>query len=517
MDTITVKRALVSVSDKSGIVDFCRGLASMGVEIISTGGTAKLLKESGLGTIEISEYTGFPEMLDGRVKTLHPKIYAGLLARRDDAGHLGSLEGMGIGLIDMVVVNLYPFEKTVAKEGVSQQEAIENIDIGGPSMLRASAKNFHSVAVVSSPGQYKMVMKEMKINRAGVTLDTRRFLAEEVFRLTSSYDAAINDYFRSPAGSSSSGMPERISLELVKEQELRYGENPHQRAALYRVGTDKKGLLSLKQHQGKELSFNNILDSHSAYELVNEFSLPAAAIIKHNNPCGAAAASGISLAFARAFACDPMSSFGGIVALNRSVDAGCAKKITSSGFLECVIAPSFSAAAMKIFASKKNLRVLELRGKAEDKYDLKYMGSAALLQEKDGQVLLSAKLGVVTRNKPTVKQMESLKFAWTVAKHVKSNAIVLSEGTRTVGIGAGQMSRVDSMIIAKLKRSIRGKSLCLASDGFFPKPDSVVKAAAAGVKAIIQPGGSIADEKIIKACDKYGISMVFTGIRHFKH
>ncbi|MFA5361657.1 MAG: bifunctional phosphoribosylaminoimidazolecarboxamide formyltransferase/IMP cyclohydrolase [Candidatus Omnitrophota bacterium] len=518
---IQIKRALVSVSDKTGVVEFCRQLSFLGVEILSTGGTAKALRENNIPVIDVSDYTGFPEMLDGRVKTLHPKIHGGLLALRANPEHRAVLKKYGIGLIDMVVVNLYPFQKTIAREQVTREEAIENIDIGGPSMLRSAAKNHQSVVVVSAPAQYARLYQELAMNNGGISEETAAVLAGEVFRLTAAYDKAIYEYLSGQGENSEPAadrFPESLRLEFRKIQDLRYGENPHQGAAFYKDKSFSRGLINLRQLQGKELSYNNILDLNSVWELVKEFNGPAAVIVKHNNPCGAAEAKDLSLAFKSARACDPLSAFGGIVGLNRPLDAKTAGIIASSGFLECIIAPGVSREARGIFASKKNLRLLELKDReAVREYDYKKVSGGLLLQDKDIQTLDKDKLTVVTRKKPTKAQYSTLLFAWKVAKHVKSNAIVLAQGSKTVGIGAGQMSRVDSMIIARRKAGKYAKNSCMASDAFFPKTDAIVEAARAGVTAIIQPGGSIADAEIIAACDKYKIAMVTTGMRHFRH
>jgi len=517
---IRIRRALISVSDKSGILDFAGELNKLGVQILSTGGTAKLLRQNNIPVEEISDYTGFPEMLDGRIKTLHPKIHAGLLAIRDNSGHMQSLKEHGIGLIDMVVVNLYPFEETTQKPNVSIEEVIENIDIGGPSMLRSAAKNHKYVAVISNPNRYSQIIEELKKNECRLSEELTRDLATEVFGLTSHYDSAIYSYLKNYFKSkpTSIGFPKELILSFEKIQDLRYGENPHQKAAFYKEKTKTKGLINLKQLQGKELSFNNILDLNAAWELVKEFEYPAAVIVKHNNPCGVAEDKTLDKAYINAWKCDPLSSFGGIVALNRKLDLKIAKVIAQSGFLECILAPEFDEEAKDWFKKKKDLRLLELKDlKPIDEPEFKRVSGGLLLQEKDLKTLDLDALKVVTKKKPTKSQMTTLVFAWKVAKHVKSNAIVLSRGTRTVGIGAGQMSRVDAVIIAKRKAGSLSHNSCLASDAFFPKADAVIEAAKAGVKAIIQPGGSISDPEIVKACDKHKISMVTTGIRHFKH
>lgn len=517
---VKIKRALISVSDKEGILDFAKGLKNFGIEILSTGGTAKLLRDNGIDVKEVSEYTGFPEMLDGRVKTLHPKIHAGLLALRGSDEHMKTLEEHSIGLIDMVVVNLYPFEKTTRKPNVAIEEVIENIDIGGPSMLRSAAKNHRDVAAVCNPSRYNQIIEELKKNKGALSDTLMRDLAIEVFGATSHYDAEIHaflkNYFDKQPGPS--GFPKELVLSFEKIQDLRYGENSHQKAAFYREKARARGLINLKQLQGKELSFNNILDLNSALELVKEFSGPAAVIVKHNNPCAVAEDKTLERAFLDAWKCDPLSAFGGIVALNRKPDLKAAKAIIKSGFLECIIAPGFDKQAASLFKDKKNLRLLELNDfEPIDEPEFKRVSGGLLLQDKDLATLDTNNLKTVTKKKPTKKEMESLVFGWKVAKHVKSNAIVLTRGTRTVGIGAGQMSRVDSVMIAKIKAGKLSKNSCLASDAFFPKADAVIEAAKAHVVAIIQPGGSIADSEIIRACDKYKISMVFTGIRHFKH
>jgi phosphoribosylaminoimidazolecarboxamide formyltransferase / IMP cyclohydrolase len=521
---IKVKRALISVSDKTGVVDFARALSGLGVEILSTGGTARILRENSIPVIDVSDYTGFPEMLDGRVKTLHPKIHAGLLALRDNPEHMHTLKEHGIGLIDMVVVNLYPFEKTTQKPGVTIEEVIENIDIGGPSMLRSAAKNHRSVAVVCSPSRYSRVLEELKKNNNQLSGATLQELGVEVFKATSSYDGVIHQYLKDhlleaapePSGR---GLPQDLVLSFVKIQDLRYGENPHQKAAFYRDSRQQQGLVQMKQLWGKELSFNNILDLQAAVNIIQEFELPAVVFIKHNNPCGVAENKNLLKAYRDAWSCDRLSAFGGIVGINRKVDLVLATAIAKSGFLECVVCPSFAPEALALLKEKKNLRLLELPQllqKHED-LDFKKVSGGLLVQDSDSLTLDKGSLKVVTKKKPTKSQLDSLVFAWKVAKHVKSNAIILAKGTRTVGIGAGQMSRVDSVVIAKIKSGASSHNCCLASDAFFPKEDAILQAAKAGAKAIIQPGGSIADEEVIKACDKHKISMVFTGIRHFRH
>jgi len=518
---VKIKRALISVSDKTGILDLAKELNKFGVEILSTGGTAKLLKENNIPVKEVSEYTGFPEMLDGRLKSLHPKIHAGLLALRNNPQHLAELKEHDIGLIDMVVVNLYPFEKTIQKPGVTTEEAIENIDIGGPSMLRSAAKNGDSVAAVCNPASYPQIIEELRKNNGLLSGKLMRQLSIEVFSLTSHYDSIIHDYlsnyFRKGA-QAELGFPAEINLSFKKLQDLRYGENPHQKAAFYKEKGKNRGLINLKQLQGKELSFNNIMDLNSAFELVKEFINPAAVIVKHNNPCGVAEDKTLDKAYLAAWRCDPISSFGGIVALNRKMDVETAKVVAKSGFLECIIAPAYDKDARELFKDKKNLRLCELNDlDIIDEPEFKRVSGGLLLQGKDMQTLDENNLKVVTKKKPTQQELESLIFGWKVAKHVKSNAIVLTKGTKTMGIGAGQMSRVDSVFIASKKAGEHAAGSALASDAFFPKVDAIKLAAKLKIKAIIQPGGSIADEEIIKTCNKYKIAMVTTGIRHFKH
>ncbi|MCM8792099.1 MAG: bifunctional phosphoribosylaminoimidazolecarboxamide formyltransferase/IMP cyclohydrolase [Candidatus Omnitrophica bacterium] len=513
---LKIKTALISVSDKTGIVEFSKELKRLGIEILSTGGTARLLKENNVLVTEVSDYTGFPEILDGRVKTLHPKIHAGLLALRDNLQHMQVLEKYKIKLIDMVVVNLYPFEKVIQNSSVDLKEVIENIDIGGPAMLRSAAKNYRSVAVVCNPDWYPKIIEELKKNQ-GLSEEILEDLAIEAFNRTSSYDSIIYSYLNNFFGKDKY-FPKDLVLSFEKVQNLRYGENPHQQAAFYKEKIRTGGFGGIKQIQGKELSFNNLLDLEAAFSLVKEFEEPAAAIIKHNNPCGVAEDKALDKAYRWAFECDPLSAFGGIVALNREIDLKTARVILKSGFLECIIAPGFSSEALSLFRDKKNLRIIELNNFSKiEEWDLKRISGGLLLQERDLEVLKSNDLRVVTKTKPTQKQLRTLIFAFKVCKHVKSNAIVLAKGSHTVGIGAGQMSRLDSVIIALKKAAKSVESSCLASDAFFPKEDAVLKAIKAGISAIIQPGGSIADEKIIEICNRYKIPMIFTGIRHFKH
>ncbi|MBI3602374.1 MAG: bifunctional phosphoribosylaminoimidazolecarboxamide formyltransferase/IMP cyclohydrolase [Candidatus Omnitrophica bacterium] len=516
-----IKRALISVSDKTGLAEFARGLHQLGVEIISTGGTASLLRSSHIAVKEVSDYTGFPEMLDGRVKTLHPKIHGGLLAVRDNPEHIKQLKNQGIGLIDMVVVNLYPFEKTVEKKNVSLEDAIEHIDVGGPSMLRSAAKNYKSVAVICNPARYTDVLKELK-NNSGILSDkVLVHLAMEVFERTGQYDGAIHRFFnnRFRADNSFSGFPKEIHFTFSKVQDLRYGENPHQLAAFYSDGKKQEGLPALKQLHGKDLSFNNLLDVQAALDIVREFDKPTAVVIKHSNPTGVAQDKTLQAAYKKAFSCDSLSAFGGIIGLNRPLDAKTARAIVQSGFMECVIAPEFDEEAVKILSQKKNLRLLELDiyGLPEEKYDFKKVCGGLLLQDKDHRQLKEEELKVVTTLKPTKAQRDAMLFGWKLIKHIKSNAIVLVKGTQTLGIGAGATSRVDAALHAIAKAGRKARGAVLVSDAFLPKQDTVTYAAKAGIKAIIQTGGSMMDEQVIKEANKRNMVMVITGLRHFKH
>lgn len=522
---LKIRRALVSVSDKTGIEDLTRVLAEFKVEILSTGGTARKIRDLDIEVRDVSEYTGFPEMMNGRVKTLHPKIHAGLLALRDNASHMQEAQTHNIGMIDMVVVNLYPFEKTVAKEGVELDEIIENIDIGGPSMLRSAAKNYRSVAVIANPSRYPDIIKELKSNNGGLCEDTLKSLAVEAFERTSRYDTAIHTYLSlhlTASSSESEEFPQKLNLSFNKAQDLRYGENPHQKAAFYKDSVSKEASLACaRQLQGKELSFNNILDLGAALEIVKEFDKPAASVIKHTNPCGAAVSDSLSQAYLDALETDRLSAFGSIVGFNRSVDTQTAEVVMrEADFVECIIAPEFSTYALDIFSKKKNLRLLEIPGfkKTSNKeLDYKKVVGGLLVQAIDLKDIKKDDLKIVTTTQPTNEEIEALLFGFKIVKHVKSNAIVLCQQTKTVGIGAGQMSRVDSVIIACRKAQDKTKGAVLASDAFFPKLDAIEQAYKAGIKAIIQPGGSKADKEIIEVCNKYAISMVFTGTRHFRH
>lgn len=510
------KRALISVSEKSGIVEFARELVNLGIEIISTGGTAKLLKENGIDIVEISDFTGFPEILDGRVKTLHPKVHAGILNIRDNESHQLVMKEMGLVNIDLVVVNLYPFEKTVAKEGVSFDEAIENIDIGGPTMVRSAAKNHKYVAIVVDNNDYNKIIDEIK--NGGINYETRLNLARKAFTHTAVYDALISNYFNSVCNID---FPDEISLPMRKAQDLRYGENPHQKAAFYKSPLIKEVSVSTsKQLHGKELSFNNIIDINAALELVKEFDKPAAVIIKHTNPCGVGTSDNLLDAYNFALECDPVSAFGGIVAFNRVLDKETAEKLKEL-FLEVVIAPDFEKGALDILTTKKNLRLIktgDFNQIKDNEFDVKKVVGGFLLQDRDLENFDKEHgLKVVTKRKPTEEELEALKFAWIVVKHVKSNAIVYANKNQTVGIGAGQMSRVDSSIIAAMKARKPLNGCVMASDAFFPFRDSVDEAAKNGITAIIQPGGSIRDNEVIEAANEHNIAMIFTGMRHFKH
>jgi len=525
---LKVKRALISVSDKKGLTAFAKGLHALGVEIISTGGTARQIQEAGLPVTEVSTYTGFPEMLDGRVKTLHPKIHGGLLARREKPDHMEQVKKHKIGLIDMVVVNLYPFDSVIKKKSVTLEEAIENIDIGGPSMLRSAAKNFRNVAVISNPGRYSGILKELDTNN-GLLSDSVLFnLAVEAFKHTAYYDGVISGFLGRRLAKEDlgpleedikRGLPAKLEMSYEKVQDLRYGENPHQIGAFYRDTSSQTGLAKINQRHGKELSFNNILDLNAAVDMVKDFDGAAAVIIKHNNPTGVAESGELSVAYKEALACDPTSAFGGIIGLNRNVDEATAKAIAASGFMECVIAPGFNALAIKLLAKKKNLRLIELDlGQVEKRgRDFKQVFGGLLLQEKDTRGLSSSDLKVVTKKKPTKTQLDAMAFGWKVVKNVRSNAVIFVKGTTTVGIGCGQTSRVESIRIAARQAGKKAKGAIMVSDAFLPKTDNVALAARAGVAAIIHTGGSIADGDVIKAADKAKIAMVFTGLRHFKH
>ncbi|KIH77920.1 IMP cyclohydrolase /phosphoribosylaminoimidazolecarboxamide formyltransferase [Geoalkalibacter ferrihydriticus] len=518
-----IKRALISLSDKTGIVEFARELASFGVEILSTGGTAKLLRDSGLVVKDVSDFTKFPEMLDGRVKTLHPKVHGGLLGLRDNPEHVATMAEHGIEPIDMVVVNLYPFEATVARESCTLEDAIENIDIGGPTMLRSAAKNNRDVTVIVDHGDYSGVLAEMKASQGAVSRDTNFRLAVKVYQHTAAYDGAISNWLGKKLGEETRDFPPTLSLQFHKAQGMRYGENPHQKAAFYVEKEIREACISTAhQLQGKELSYNNIGDTDAALECVKQFSEgPACVIVKHANPCGVALGANLLEAYERAFATDPESAFGGIIAFNRELDAATAKAIVDKQFVEVIIAPRVSAEASQVVAAKKNVRLLECGFWSEqsmDRLDFKRVNGGLLVQDTD--LALLDEIKVVTRRQPSDQEMEDLLFTWRVAKFVKSNAIVYGRAGRTIGVGAGQMSRVNSARIAAIKAEhakLDVKGSVMASDAFFPFRDGIDNAAAAGIAAVIQPGGSIRDEEVIAAADEHGMAMVFTAMRHFRH
>jgi len=516
-----MKQALISVSDKTGVVELAQGLASLGYRILSTGGTARLLADNGMAVTEVAAYTGFPEILDGRVKTLNPRVHAGLLARRDLPDHMSAMAQHGIDPIDILCVNLYPFEQAVARPECTFDEAVENIDIGGPAMLRAAAKNHGSVAVLVDPADYPALLDELREHgRVGSSM--RFELAKKVFAHTARYDGAISNYLSSlDDRQRPTTFPQTLTRQWSKVQDMRYGENPHQRAAFYRERTVGGGLLAgCVQLQGKALSYNNIADADAAWECVRAIDSPACVIVKHANPCGVAIGPDAATAYGKAFSTDPTSAFGGIIAFNRSVDAACARAVAGQ-FVEVVLAPAFDAGAREIFATKQNVRLLTVSpGAAHNDLDFKRVGGGLLAQTADTAALLTADLKVVTQRQPTAEQTEDLLFAWRVAKFVKSNAIVFAGDGRTLGVGAGQMSRIDSARIAAIKAKEAGLSLTgsvVASDAFFPFRDGLDVVSDAGAICVIQPGGSMRDEEVIKAADERGVAMVFTGVRHFRH
>jgi phosphoribosylaminoimidazolecarboxamide formyltransferase / IMP cyclohydrolase len=544
-----IRRALLSVSDKTGLIDFARSLAGFGVELLSTGGTAKALREAGLDVRDVSDVTGFPELMDGRVKTLHPRIHGGILAVRDNPEHVRALEEHGIGPIDMVVVNLYPFEQTVARAGVTLEEAVEQIDIGGPAMIRSAAKNYRDVAVVVSPEDYARLTEELTRHAGALSLATREELARQAFRRTALYDMTIFAYLESSQrraelgggiGASTGGfiasgggepaahpfekmlrdtggrLPDFISFTMRKLADLRYGENPHQRAALYDT-KERGGLASAEVVSGKEMSFNNYVDADAAWQLVCDFDETACAVIKHMNPSGVGTAATPEGAYRKALATDPVSAFGGIVAFNRAVDEPAARAVTEI-FTEVVVAPDFDEAALEVFRSKKNLRVLRAGPAVRTEgLDLKRVTGGLLVQTRDTHRLTAPGLKVVTRRAPTEEEVAALLFAWTVCKHTKSNAIVYARAGQTVGVGAGQMSRVDSVRLGAMRAQLPVAGSVLASDAFFPFRDGLDEAARHGVTAVIQPGGSVRDPEVIAAADEHDLAMVFTGVRHFRH
>ncbi len=543
-----IQRAILSVTDKTGLANFARRLSALGVELISTGGTAKLLRDSGIPVKDISELTGFPEMLDGRVKTLHPKVHGGILHRRADPKHVAAVAEHGIAPIDMVVVNLYAFEKTAARPGVAFEELIENIDIGGPSMIRSAAKNFHDVAIVTSPADYDSIAAELEREAGRLSLATKWCLAQKAFATTAAYDSAIASTLERISADSfrvqpeTAAFPSTLRFSFHKTLDLRYGENPHQKAAMYSDGSGA-GVANARQLQGKELSFNNIVDLQAAWDLAQEFDEPVVAIIKHTNPCGTATAKTLAEAYKRALECDPVSAFGGVIGVNRPIDAEAAEEMHKL-FLEVIAAPAFDEAARAKFATKKNLRLVEVtdpescpeswspgrlrpgddatagRTKASAApraWVLKNITGGMLIQDADIRPLQTTDLKVVTQRPPTPEETRALLFAWKVCKHVKSNAIVYARDGQTVGVGAGQMSRVDSAKLGAMKAQLPLQGTVAASDAFFPFPDGVEEIARAGATAIIQPGGSQRDPEVIAAADRLGLAMIFTGVRHFRH
>jgi phosphoribosylaminoimidazolecarboxamide formyltransferase / IMP cyclohydrolase len=524
---VPVERALVSVYDKTRLADFARQLAALRIEIVSTGGTARLLRESGITVRDVSDFTGWPEMLGGRVKTLHPKVHGGILFRRGDSGDRRQTVEHKIAPIDLVVVNLYPFEATAAKLDLTPEELIENIDIGGPTMVRSAAKNFESVTVVTDPADYSAVAAEIEAH-GEVSLATRLELARKAFALTAHYDGKIATELERLSASNGSIelsqrplLPARLHFAFTRRQELRYGENPHQRAALYTpAGSNVSGLSAARQLQGKELSYNNLVDLEAALALAGEFQRPAAVIVKHNNPCGTAEQDTLVEAYAKALACDPVSAFGGVMAFNRPLDAATADEVAKL-FVECIAAPGYEPAALEKFAAKKNLRLLQLPADdsvgREAEWELKRISGGILVQEQDRHALAQGDLKVVTRRTPTREEIDAMLFGWKVCKHVKSNAIVFARAGQTVGVGAGQMSRVDSVKIAVLKAQLPLAGSVVASDAFFPFPDGVEEAAKAGATAVIQPGGSVRDRDVIATADQLGLAMLFSGVRHFRH
>lgn len=507
-----VKRALLSVSDKTGILPFAQSLQSLGVEMISTGGTSKLLAEAGIVHKQVDEITGLPEMLDGRVKTLHPNVHGGILGKRDQ--HAKEAAQHHIDWIDLVVVNFYPFAKNVTASDMPWDKVVEYIDIGGPTMVRAAAKNFAWVGVVVEPADYQTVLDELK-NQQGLAFETRKTLAAKVFALTARYDSMISTYFES-RNHPQQACPLELNLSLKKQTELRYGENPHQKACAYALDAGSGSILAAHQYQGKPLSYNNILDTEAAWNCVSEFDLPACVIVKHANPCGAASAATIDEAYGKAYQADPISAFGGIVALNRPCTKEIAEAITQI-FIEVVIAPEYAPEALEFFKTKPNLRVLALPLTAKKPWEMKFIQGGVLMQERDAQEIKSSDLKIVTSAQPAKEDVDAMLFAWRVLKHIKSNGILIAKHNATVGIGAGQVSRIDAVDMAVRKASDSIQETILASDAFFPFRDSIDRIAKTGIRAIIQPGGSMRDEEVIAACNEHNIAMVFTGKRCFKH
>lgn len=518
-----IRRALLSVSDKTGLVEFASSLHKMGVELISTGGTANSLRERAIPVVDVSDFTGFPEILDGRVKTLHPKIHGGLLAMREKPSHQAQLQAQGIQPIDMVVVNLYPFRETAARAGATYEEIVEQIDIGGPSMIRSSAKNHAGVAIVTDPRDYGWIMDELQNLNGSLSDATRYILAQKAFAKTAAYDAAIASYFSeriwTPEGPRKEDrpLPALEVLSLEKAADLRYGENPHQRGALYRKAFEPaSGVAGAEVLHGKELSYNNLLDADGAWDLALEFDKPAAAVIKHTNPCGVAQSDRLLDAYILARDSDPVSAFGSVVALNRMVDADTAAEINKT-FVEVVVAPDFAAEALAILEQKKNIRLLRVSSSAPLMLQHRQIGGGFLVQDKDMRGLRPEELKTVTKRSPSQEEIEALLFGWRVVKHTKSNAIVFTNASRLLGIGAGQMSRVDSVKWGALRATLPLQGSAMASDAFFPFPDGIQAAADYGVRAVIQPGGSVRDSEVIAAANEHDMAMVFTGIRHFKH
>jgi phosphoribosylaminoimidazolecarboxamide formyltransferase / IMP cyclohydrolase len=515
-----IQRAILSVTDKTGLIDFARKLSALGVELVSTGGTAKLLRDSGIGVRDISDLTGFPEMLDGRVKTLHPKVHGGILHRRADSAHRAAVAEHGIQPIDMVVVNLYAFEKTAAKPGVRVDELIENIDIGGPSMIRSAAKNFQDVAIVTSPADYDAIAEELARSAGELSPETKWRLAQKAFATTAAYESAISSTLERvhPNGHfellTESALPPTLRLRFNKVMDLRYGENPHQKAAIYSDGSSS-GVANAHQLQGKELSYNNIVDLQAAWDLAQEFDDPFCAIIKHTNPAGAATGKTLAQAYKKALECDPISAFGGVIGVNCEIDGEAAEEMAKL-FLEVIAAPSFATAAKEKFAGKKNLRLVEVADAPQERI-LKNISGGILVQDTDHRPLTESDLKVVTRRSPTPEEKRALLFAWKVCKHVKSNAILYARDGQTLGVGAGQMSRVDACKIGAMKAVLPLKGSVAASDAFFPFPDGVEEIAKVGATAIIQPGGSVRDAEVVAAADRLGLAMIFTAVRHFRH
>jgi len=509
-----IKRALISVTDKSGIVDFARGLLDLGVEIVSTGGTARAIQEAGIAVREVSELTGFPEMLDGRLKTINPRIAGGILAIRKNSEHMKSLAEHQIGTIDMVVVNLYAFEKVAAKKGVAMHELIENIDIGGPTLIRAAAKNYQDVAVVTSPDDYPVVLQEMHECKGALSEGTLWRLAQKAFTLTAAYDRAISTRLASIGAEEGSGLPAFLDIRAPRALDLRYGENPHQKAALY--SNRQGGIAGAEQLQGRELSYNNLVDLDAAWQLIQEFEQPACAIIKHTNPCGCAEGGALVEAYKRALEADPISAFGGVLAFNRALNEEAASEVAKL-FVEAIAAPDYEPGALAALASRRNLRLLKVTPVLADQPMVKSISGGYLVQTPDTHRLNRAECKLVTERAPGEEEWSALEFGWKVCKHVKSNAIVYARAGQSVSTGAGQMSRVDSVKVGAMKAVLPLQGTVLASDAFFPFADGVEEAAKHGITAVIQPGGSVRDADVIAAANKLGLAMVFTGIRHFRH